>query len=115
MQARNASRGEPSAHLPPGAFVAFMQNQDQMGNRAFGERINAIASSEAVHAIARDLSSSSSDPDAVYGRGVGRSQPVPSFCNITGELGELVRNGRREEFANPQNFMILSMSYHLRE
>ena len=52
MQARNASRGEPSAHLPPGAFVDFMQNQDQMGNRAFGERINAIASSEAVHAIA---------------------------------------------------------------
>jgi malto-oligosyltrehalose trehalohydrolase len=52
MQATGEERGEPSAYLPPLAFVAFMQNHDQIGNRAFGERINAIGSPEAIHAIA---------------------------------------------------------------
>ena len=37
-----AARGEPSAHLPPTAFVAFIQNHDQIGNRAFGERLDAL-------------------------------------------------------------------------
>ena len=32
------SRGEPSGHLPPSAFILFLQNHDQIGNRAFGER-----------------------------------------------------------------------------
>ena len=32
-------RGEPSAHLPPSCFVDFLQNHDQIGNRAFGERL----------------------------------------------------------------------------
>ena len=36
-------RGEPSAHLPPSCFVDFMQNHDQIGNRAFGERIAVLA------------------------------------------------------------------------
>ena len=34
------ARGEVSAHLPPSAFVAFLQNHDQIGNRAFGERLS---------------------------------------------------------------------------
>ncbi|MBJ7265030.1 MAG: malto-oligosyltrehalose trehalohydrolase, partial [Burkholderiaceae bacterium] len=34
-----ALRGESSAHLPPSAFVLFLQNHDQVGNRAFGERL----------------------------------------------------------------------------
>jgi malto-oligosyltrehalose trehalohydrolase len=38
MPFRGAPRGEPSAHLPPTAFVAFLQNHDQIGNRAFGDR-----------------------------------------------------------------------------
>ena len=37
MEYRGNPRGEPSAHLPPTAFVTFMQNHDQVGNRAFGE------------------------------------------------------------------------------
>ena len=36
-------RGEPSGHLPPSAFVLFLQNHDQIGNRAFGERLHQLA------------------------------------------------------------------------
>jgi maltooligosyltrehalose trehalohydrolase len=36
-------RGEPSRHLPPIAFIAFLQNHDQIGNRAFGERLLQLA------------------------------------------------------------------------
>lgn len=36
-------RGEPSRHLPPIAFIAFLQDHDQVGNRAFGERLSQLA------------------------------------------------------------------------
>jgi maltooligosyltrehalose trehalohydrolase len=52
MSYRGSERGEPSAALPPTAFVAFAQNHDQVGNRAFGDRLKAIASPEAVPAVA---------------------------------------------------------------
>ena len=88
MQARNSARGEPSAELPPGAFIAFMQNHDQIGNRAFGERINAIASQEAVHAIAAIYLLLPQTPMLFMGEEWGSSQPFPFFCDFEGELGE---------------------------
>src|SRR5690606_18503189 len=48
----HAARGEASAHLPPQAFVSFLQCHDQVGNRAFGERIAHIAPSPTVRAAA---------------------------------------------------------------
>ena len=45
-------RGEPSAHLPPTAFVAFMQNHDQVGNRPFGTRLSLRACRAALPAAA---------------------------------------------------------------
>ncbi|MGH7088041.1 MAG: malto-oligosyltrehalose trehalohydrolase, partial [Stellaceae bacterium] len=41
-----APRGEASAHLPPTAFVAFLQNHDQVGNGPAGERLAQSADSE---------------------------------------------------------------------
>ncbi len=104
MQATEAPRGEPSAFLPPGAFIAFMQNHDQIGNRAFGERINAIASPEAVHAIASVYLLLPQTPMLFMGEEWGSSQPFPFFCDFEGELGELVRKGRRDEFKNFPEF-----------
>lgn len=104
MRARNSARGSPSAELPPGAFIAFMQNHDQIGDRAFGERINAIASQEAVHAIAAIYLLLPQTPMLFMGEEWGSSQPFPFFFDFEGELGELVRNGRREEFANFPEF-----------
>lgn len=104
MQCIGSERGEPSAFLPPTAFVAFMQNHDQIGNRAFGERINAIASPEAVHAIAAIYLLLPQTPMLFMGEEWGSSKPFPFFCDFPGELGELVRKGRREEFASVPEF-----------
>ncbi len=97
-------RGEASAFLPPGAFIAFMQNHDQIGNRAFGERVNKIASPEAVHAIASVYLLLPQTPMLFMGEEWGSSQPFPFFCDFHGELAELVRKGRREEFASFPEF-----------
>ena len=43
-QHRNAGLKAPSGELPPGAFVTFIQNHDQIGNRAFGERLDQLTS-----------------------------------------------------------------------
>jgi malto-oligosyltrehalose trehalohydrolase len=51
MHYRRSPRGEPSAALPPTSFVAFIQNHDQVGNRAFGDRLSSFAPPEAVRAI----------------------------------------------------------------
>ena len=46
----DAARGEPSKHLPPNAFVNFLQNHDQAGNRAFGERLHQLIPPHALDA-----------------------------------------------------------------
>src|SRR3978361_707313 len=104
MKCSGAERGEPSAHLPPTAFVAFMQNHDQVGNRAFGERITAGASPQAVHAIAAVYLLLPQTPMLFMGEEWGSSSPFPFFCDFEGELPDLVRKGRREEFASFPEF-----------
>jgi malto-oligosyltrehalose trehalohydrolase len=104
MQCSGEERGEPSAHLPPSAFVSFMQNHDQIGNRAFGERINAIASPEAVRAIAAIYLLLPQIPLLFMGEEWGSSQPFPFFCDFEGELGDKIREGRRDEFASFPEF-----------
>ncbi len=97
-------RGESSGHLPPSAFVAFIQNHDQVGNRAFGERLGAIASPEAVRAIAAVYLLLPQVPMLFMGEEWNASQPFPYFCDFEGELGEKVRTGRRQEFASFPEF-----------
>ncbi len=97
-------RGESSAHLPPSAFIAFIQNHDQVGNRAFGERLGAIASLEAVRAVAAVYLLLPQVPMLFMGEEWNASQPFPYFCDFEGELGEKVRTGRRQEFASFPEF-----------
>jgi malto-oligosyltrehalose trehalohydrolase len=104
MESLGCDRGEPSAHLPPTAFVAFMQNHDQVGNRAFGDRISSITTPEAVHAIAAVYLLLPQTPMLFMGEEWGTRRPFPFFCDFPGELGQLVREGRREEFANLPEF-----------
>ena len=104
MAYRDSPRGEPSAMLPPEAFVAFIQNHDQIGNRAFGERITALASSAAVRAIAAIYLLLPQVPLLFMGEEWGATQPFPFFCDFSGELAEAVRRGRRAEFARFPEF-----------
>jgi len=106
-------RGEPSAHLPPTAFVAFLQNHDQVGNRAFGERIESLASAEAVRALAAILLLAPSPPLLFMGEEWGAREPFPFFCDFGAELACAVRDGRRREFARFPQFQDAAAREHI--
>jgi len=93
------SRGEPSGHLPPSAFVLFLQNHDQIGNRAFGERLHQLAHPDALTAATALLLLSPMIPLMFMGDEFAAEQPFLFFTSHHGELAELVREGRRNEFA----------------
>ncbi|HET9864569.1 MAG TPA: malto-oligosyltrehalose trehalohydrolase, partial [Steroidobacteraceae bacterium] len=98
MRFSGRARGEPSAQLPPTAFVSFIQNHDQVGNRAFGERIDALAPGEAVRAIASVYLLAPQVPMLFMGEEWAARQPFLFFSDFAGELGDAVRAGRRAEF-----------------
>lgn len=96
---RDRARGEPSAQLPPLAFVNFLQNHDQVGNRAFGERLAALADEDALAALTAVLMLAPQLPMLFMGEEWAAPQPFCYFCDYHGELGDAVREGRRREFA----------------
>lgn len=93
-------RGEPSGHLPPHAFVAFLQNHDQIGNRALGERLSRLADPEALAAATVLLLLSPMVPLLFMGEEWGSTRPFLFFTEHRDELAEAVREGRRGEFAD---------------
>jgi len=95
---RGNRRGEPSADLPPTSFVAFLQNHDQIGNRAFGDRMSDIASPEAVRAAAAIYLLSPQIPMLFMGEEWAASTPFLFFCDFEEGLAPLVTEGRRTEF-----------------
>jgi maltooligosyltrehalose trehalohydrolase len=96
----NELRGEPSRHLPPTAFVLFLQNHDQIGNRAFGERLTTLADPSALHAANALLLLSPQIPLLFMGEESGATDPFLYFTSHTDPvLAEAVREGRRQEFA----------------
>ncbi len=98
------ARGEPSAHLPLTAFVSFLQNHDQVGNRALGDRITTGVSAEAMRAALAVLLLAPSPPLLFMGEEWGCTQPFPFFCDFEGELARAVTEGRRSEFARFARF-----------
>jgi len=92
------ARGEPSAQLPPQAFVSFLQNHDQVGNRAFGERIGQLAPAAAVRAAAAIYLLAPAVPMLFMGEEFAATTPFQFFCDFGGELRTAVTEGRRREF-----------------
>ncbi|EAR23431.1 malto-oligosyltrehalose trehalohydrolase [Nitrococcus mobilis] len=99
-----AARGEPSAGLPSTAFVNFLQNHDQIGNRALGERITQLASPRAVRAAHILLLLAPAPPLLFMGEEWDSQTPFPFFCDFGAELAGAVRDGRRREFAHFPEF-----------
>jgi maltooligosyltrehalose trehalohydrolase len=91
--------GEPSGHLPPGAFVSFVQNHDQIGNRALGERLSEIADTARLEAVYACLLLSPHVPMLFMGEEYAASTPFLYFCHVGPELAQAVSQGRRNEFA----------------
>jgi malto-oligosyltrehalose trehalohydrolase len=104
MSYRGTPRGERSTHLPTSAFVAFLQNHDQIGNRAFGDRIAATVPVEALRAANAAYLLLPQVPMLFMGEEWSTSQPFPFFCDFGPELAEAVRKGRREEFSRFPEF-----------
>jgi malto-oligosyltrehalose trehalohydrolase len=91
-------RGESSRTLPPTAFVNFLQNHDQIGNRAFGERLAKLSTPEKLRAGLAILLLSPQVPMLFMGEEYAATQPFLYFCDYQGELAAAVREGRRSEF-----------------
>jgi malto-oligosyltrehalose trehalohydrolase len=108
-----AVRGEPSAHLPPTAFVGFIQNHDQVGNRAFGERIADLATREAVQAMQAILLLAPQIPLLFMGEEWGATQPFCFFTDFHDELADAVREGRRREFKRFPEFASEAARAHI--
>jgi malto-oligosyltrehalose trehalohydrolase len=84
-------------YLPPVAFINFLQNHDQIGNRAFGERLISLAHRDMTETMVAVLLLSPQIPFLFMGEEYGETQPFCFFCDYTGELGEIVRKGRIAE------------------
>jgi maltooligosyltrehalose trehalohydrolase len=96
---RGGKRGEPSGHLAPTAFINFLQNHDQIGNRALGDRLETYANTQAIEAALAVLLIAPSVPMLFMGEEWGSKAPFPFFCDFSGDLADAVRNGRRSEYA----------------
>jgi malto-oligosyltrehalose trehalohydrolase len=97
-------RGTPSAALPPTAFVLFLQNHDQVGNRAFGERLTALARADALEAAIALQLLCPQIPLVFMGEDLASAAPFLFFTDHNPELAQAVRDGRRREFAGFAQF-----------
>ena len=96
---KGAARGEPSDDLAATAFVNFLQNHDQIGNRARGERLARLASQAPIDAMLAVTLLTPAPPLMFMGEEWGAREPFPFFCDFQGDLAEAVRKGRRQEFS----------------
>ncbi len=94
-------RGTPTRDLPADAFVYCLQNHDQIGNRAFGDRLPAT---DAVRAATMLLLFLPMTPLVFQGQEWAASSPFSYFTDHDRELGEQVSKGRRAEFSKFTSF-----------
>ena len=92
-------RGEKSGHLPPTAFINFLQNHDQVGNRIRGERLpQLVREREALLAASAVVLLAPSPPLIFMGEEWAAPEPFPWFCDFEPELLARVRESRQREF-----------------
>ena len=97
-------RGTPSAHLPPTRFVSFLQNHDQIGNRALGQRLTQLADPAKLAAATVLWALGPQIPLLFMGDADGSESPFLFFTDFHDELADAVREGRRCEFAGTPAF-----------
>lgn len=98
------ARGVDSTGQPPVAFVDFIQNHDQTGNRAQGERLISLAGVDRTKVLLAALLLSPHIPLLFMGEEYGESNPFLFFTDFHGDLAKAVREGRAKEFAGHDGF-----------
>ena len=96
---RSAPRGSASAALPPEAFVNFLQNHDQIGNRPDAARMWMLLDAPRMLAAETLLALLPTPILLFMGDELHAPSGFPFFCDFTGELARAVTEGRRAEFA----------------
>lgn len=97
-------RGTPATALSAHQLVYCIQNHDQIGNRAFGDRLTASVSVEAYRAVSLLLLFLPMTPLLFMGQEWAAESPFLYFTDHDAELGRLVSEGRRREFAGFPEF-----------
>ena len=93
-----------SAHQPPTAFIDFLQNHDQVGNRAFGERLTVLVDRQRLQVMQAALLLSPHIPMVFMGDEWDETNPFLFFAGFGGDLGNAVKKGRRAEFGKFHGF-----------
>ena len=96
---RDRIHGRPVVNLHASRFLGYAQNHDQVGNRAKGERLAQIVSLGRAKIAAALVLTAPSVPMLFQGEEWAASSPFQYFANHDEELGRLVSEGRRKEFA----------------
>jgi maltooligosyltrehalose trehalohydrolase len=97
-------RGESSKHIPLKRGVNFLQNHDQIGNRAMGERLASLTHTRALRASAAIYLLSPGVVMTFMGEEWGCKTPFFFFCDLGPQLNPLVTEGRRNEFREFPSF-----------
>ncbi len=93
-------RGTPARDLPAECFVICVQNHDQVGNRATGDRLNTLVPFEAVKLAAGLMFAAPAVPLLFMGEEYGETAPFQFFTSFLDRgLAEAVRQGRTGEFS----------------
>ncbi|MDQ6669704.1 MAG: malto-oligosyltrehalose trehalohydrolase [Chloroflexota bacterium] len=91
-------RGTPARERPASQFVYALQNHDQVGNRAFGDRLHHQIDQGRYRAASTLLLFLPYTPMLWMGQEFGASSPFQYFTDHHPDLGKLVTAGRRREF-----------------
>ncbi|MER3422842.1 MAG: malto-oligosyltrehalose trehalohydrolase, partial [Nitrospiraceae bacterium] len=97
---RRRRHGNSARHRPSSQLIVYSQNHDQIGNRAFGDRLTTLVSFEALKVAAATVLLAPNTPLLFMGEEYGETAPFQYFIDHGDQsLVEAVRKGRREEFA----------------
>jgi maltooligosyltrehalose trehalohydrolase len=97
---RRCRHGSPVTDQPRERLVICVQNHDQVGNRAKGDRLATLVSPAAQRLACALLLLSANTPLIFMGEEYGETNPFAFFCSFEDPgLIEAVRQGRKREFA----------------
>jgi maltooligosyltrehalose trehalohydrolase len=102
---RGRTVGAPLGGLPGWRLVGCLQNHDQIGNRAQGERITILADADRVRAAIALVVAAPHTPMLFMGDEHGETRPFRYFVGFADPaVAAAVRRGRREELAGHPGF-----------
>jgi maltooligosyltrehalose trehalohydrolase len=97
---RNRVHGRPAGRVSQHRFLGFIQNHDQVGNRAVGDRLHEVVGLERAKIAAAVVLLSPFIPMIFEGEEWAASSPFQYFADHEDpELARLVAEGRKREFA----------------